>query len=281
MARAKKSHQRFAGGLEVTIPIIKDGEANVKAFAGADLITLDLATPFDGAKYLMKRYVAQLVLTKEDILRNSGPAQVISLIVSRRRNLEITLNNTIGTDMISSTGSAGDIKKVEGIENIVDDATTSGAIDPADLSVWKAIKTTSAETISSKLLPLQTLYGKVTIGADQPTLAMTTQIILDQMWERGTNIQRFVDETLAAHGFTHLGFNQRPVVVDTGIAAKNFFWLNEKYLWLYIHQEDNFDTIFIPVLPDQDVSVWRITTTMAFVTDNRRMHARHTSIETT
>ncbi|WP_333674828.1 phage major capsid protein [Glutamicibacter sp.] len=278
-ARLRKNRLRYPGGLEATIAIIKGSEPNTKAFAGADLLTLELAEPFNAAKYTMKRYVTQLVIPKEDILKNSGPAQVVSLVTARRRNSELSLFDLIGTDFTStSTGAGADVKKVEGLQNIVDSSTVSGGIDPADLSTWAAFETASAQTIVTNMKAIQSLYGAVTFGADQPTIAFTTQTILDQMWERSTNVQRFVDESLAAIGFTHLGFNQRPVVVDPGVPASNFWWINEKYLWLYIHQQDDFDTVFIPVMPDQDVSVWRITTSMMLLTDCRRMHAKHTNL---
>ena len=280
-ARARKNRQRFSGGTEITIPIIKGSEPNTKAFSGADLITLELAEPFNGAKYLMKRYVAQLVLPKDDILKNSGPAQVVSQIVARRRNLELTLFDLIGNDMIQSTGSGADVKKLEGLENIVDDATVSGGIDPADMVQWKATKTTGAQTLATDMSAIQTLYGAVAVSADQPTVGYTTQVLLNAMWNKSQVIQRFVNEDGAKIGFTHLGFNQRPVIVDSGVDASNFYWLNEKYMWLYMHKDDDFDTVFIPVMPDQDVSVWRITVTLAHVTDNRRMHARHTALTPT
>lgn len=277
-ARARKNRQRFAGGTEITLPVIKGSEPNTRAFSGADLITLEMAEPFNAAKYMMKRYVAQLVLPKDDILKNSGPAAVISQIVARRRNLELTLFDLIGTDMFQSTGTGADLKKLEGLENIVDASTTSGGIAVADMSQWAAFTDANAATIVTNLKPLQTLYGAVTVGADQPTVGYTTQTILNQMWERSQNVQRFVNEDGAKIGFTHLGFNQRPVIVDAGVDASNFYWLNEKYLWLYIHSQDDFDTVFIPVMPDQDVSVWRITVTLAHVTDCRKMHARHTNM---
>lgn len=277
-ARARKNRQRFTGGTEIVLPVIKGSEPNTRAFSGADLITLEMAEPINAAKYLMKRYVAQLVLPKDDILKNSGPQAVVSQIVARRRNLELTLFDLIGTDMFSSSGTGSDLKKVEGLTNIVDDSATSGGIAVADMSTWAATKTTGAQTLATDLSPIQTLYGAVTVGADQPTVAYTTQTLLNAMWNKSQVIQRFVNEDGAKIGFTHLGFNQRPVIVDAGVAASTFYWLNEKYLWLYIHKDDDFDTVFIPVMPDQDVSVWRITVTLAHVTDCRKMHARHTAL---
>lgn len=278
-ARLRRDHVDFPGGTELTVPILTGSEPNVQAFAGTDLIPLALGAPINRARYLMKRYSAQLVIPTDEILVNSGPEAIVDLVSVRRRNLEISLDDMIGTDLITSTGTGSAVRTVEGIENIIDNVTSTGGIGPADLASWSAKVTTTSESIASNLRAIQDGFGAVTIGAEMPTLAATTQTILNQMWQSGMQMQRLVDESGASLGFTALGFNMRPVVVDAGIPANHFLWLNERYLKLHIHKQDNFRAIYIDKLPDQDVSLWRITVTLAPSTDNRRMHFKHTNLQ--
>jgi hypothetical protein len=266
---------RYSGGLEITVPIVTGAEPNVGAFANADILGMEQGSPFSAAKYIMKRYYMQLVLTRHQILLNSGKEQVISLVNSRRENGMITLFDKMGDDAINSDDNTTPLQ-LQGLLQLVDSTSVAGGINPTDLALWASTEVGGAD-VTMTLSLLQSRFGDVTVGADQPTLLLVTQVLFNKLWDLLQASQRFVDEKLASAGFAHLGFNQRPVVVDPSLPAKTAVWVNEKYLELIVHQDDDFTTQFIPILPNQDASAYRITWSGALTTNNRRMHAKQTN----
>jgi len=84
--------------------------------------------------------------------------------------------------------------------------------------------------------------------------------------------QRFQDSETAKGGFSSLMFNGVPVIDDSHCASGDMFFLNEKYLHLWYHKDENFkmDAFQKPI--NQNVRVAKIYWMGALGSSNNRMH---------
>lgn len=277
--RAKMNGIRYRGGLNIELPILYADEVNTIAYQQADTIPLDIATVAKTAEYQMKLYTTQVPITRHDILLNSNEDAVLDKVETRRETASMSLNNKIGDDFINSTGVDADFKQIAGLLRIIDSTEPVGGLDPsvAGNEFWKASEDNTNITMTD-LTPINKGFGKVTFGTDKPSVAYTTQDNFDVIWGLTQNQQRFVDATMAKAGFDTISINNRPIIVDSGMPNNTFVWVNERWLWLYVHALEDFSMETIPTLPQQRVTIFRISWAGALVTNNRRAHHKFTNI---
>jgi hypothetical protein len=87
-----------------------------------------------------------------------------------------------------------------------------------------------------------------------------------------------MDSSSAKGGFQSLMFNGAPLLLDSKAPSTHLVMLNEDYLHLYVHKDENFklDPFQKPV--NQNVRVAHIFATMVFASSNNRMHAALTAL---
>ena len=94
------------------------------------------------------------------------------------------------------------------------------------------------------------------------------------------NVQRFGGEATANGGFKYVMFNGVPLFHDShspgtgaGTADNWLFMLNSKYLYLYVHEDDNMSVEKLPPPHTQAITIQRLGWTGNLVITNRRMIA--------
>jgi hypothetical protein len=91
--------------------------------------------------------------------------------------------------------------------------------------------------------------------------------------------QRFVDEETANAGFTNILWEGMPVLVDSHVGSTNLFTLlNEDYVHLVVHKDENFrfEPFVKPV--NQNVSSAKIYLMCVLYVDNPRMCGAFTAL---
>ena len=96
-------------------------------YSGYDTISYTPKQLFTAAEYALKLCAVPVAISGEEMLMNSGPEQVASLLEKRVSNAEKTLANKMAQAVYSDgTGSSG--KEIGGLALLVADDPTSGTV---------------------------------------------------------------------------------------------------------------------------------------------------------
>jgi hypothetical protein len=159
---------------------------------------------------------------------------------------------------------------------IVQDDQTIGGISQSTYTWWAAQEDSSTTTLS--IAAMQSRFSACRIGADKPSVITSDSGNYDRYYLMLQPQQRFQDEDTAKGGFNSLMFNGVPVIDDSHCPSGYMFFLNEKYLHLYYHKDENFRFEPFQKPVNQNVKVAKIYWMGAFGTSNGRMQGALTAI---
>lgn len=280
--RFKERGIKYDGGRDIVIPLVYDDVNAVQAYEGSEVLSTEINDNITAAVYNWRQYSAFFGVTGREELINNGKSAMVSLLKTKQKVAELSLLNTLGTDLQGSNSGG---KSLDGLGLTLSTSSTYGGIAVADMAAWAAkSQTITANTLA--LFDIQKLQGQCTIGADHPTVFVTRQSVYDKIWSLLQPDQRFVDTAMGNAGFGGIKFNGLPIVVDSHVAGgdggstnNEFQALNEAYLGLAIHSDVNFKTVPIPQVKDQDVKMVRILFAGNLWCSARRMHGEITTID--
>jgi hypothetical protein len=140
--------------------------------------------------------------------------------------------------MFWADGSGNSSKDWNGIGNIVGGTGVSlGGIDPlgAGNSWWKSTEVNQGGALT--IASMANIYNTISVGNDQPTIAITTQTLYEKYEALLTGQIRYTDTDMADGGFQNLLFKGAPVTFDDACASGQMVFLNTKYLQLVAHSD--------------------------------------------
>lgn len=244
------------------------------SYQGADILSTQPTDTDTAAVANWKLYYVHVVITKHDILRNSGDEAVVDLIQTKTKNAHLKMADLISTDLFSTNGDTA--TGVTGLRNLISTSTTHHSISPTDFTNWKAQVDSSTSAVS--LSKIETLYLNSTVGSDTPDIAVTTKPVYKDIWALLQANQRFGGEQTAAGGFKYILLNDIPIFHDShvpgtgaGTADSFFFLLNSRHMNFYVHKDDNFTVEKIPPPANQAIRIWRLGATCNYLFRNRRL----------
>lgn len=225
------------------------------------------------AEYQWKFLYQNITILGTEEVKNSGDSAKLDLAKTKMEIAEKTMKDLLGTGLYSN---ATDAKSIVGLQQIVGTGNTIGGISQTTYSWWAAQLDSSTTTLS--LSAMQTRFGACRVDSDKPTVIMTNETLYDIYWGLLQPQQRFQDTKTANAGFDSLMFNSTPVIVDSHVPTGDMYFLNENYLHLYYHPDNNmkFEPFLKPI--NQNVRVAKLYWAGAFGSSNNRMHGAFTSI---
>jgi hypothetical protein len=273
LQRSKKKgwYDTIDGGTHVTQPLAYAQATAAGWYTGTQTLNTDDTAQITEATWEWKQAYTSINITRLDELRNSGKNAIISHIKAKVQLAEKTLKDTLGTSL-HGDGTTG----IEGIQLICAATGTHGNIAKGTYSWWQG----NVDSTTTVLTPaaLQALFGDCTIDSDKPSVVIMTQDEFDDLWAALQPQQRFSDEETLKAGFKNLIFNSTPVIVDSHCASGYVYALNESYLGLKAHKDENFRFDGFRKPTNQNVKVAQIFWTGAMISSNNRMHGMMTSI---
>ena len=231
----KKSYKAQEGGTHIMVPVAYAATTAAGWYSGTDTLDTSSNDQITAAAFTRAHAYANITIAHTDELTNSGDAQQIDFVRSKVQMAEMTLKDNMGT-AVFNLGTDADA--LVGLRLAVDSAGTYGGIARGDYAWWAGAE--DSTTTVTTLAALQAAFGDVTVGADKPTVAITTQDLYDAYINLLQPQQRFVDEDTANAGFRNVMFQSVPVIVDSHCTADHWYFLNEDYLTLWYHPKDNF-----------------------------------------
>lgn len=268
--RAKENwYETIDGGTKIVIPVAYAASDASGWYSGAETLNTSSNDQISGAEWDWKNIYSTITITREDELKNSGKSQIIDFVKAKVEIAEKTLSDNLGTALFNL---GTDSKAIVGLRLAIDSAGSYAGIDRSSYSWWAAQEdsTTSALTLPA----LQSLQGDCSEGADRPTVAVTTQDIYDDYWSLVQPQQRFEDVDTAKAGFRNLMFNGIPIIEDSHCPSGHLFMINEKYIKLKAHKDENFRFEPFMKYQNQNVATAKIFWTGALCINNCRMHGK-------
>jgi hypothetical protein len=310
LARMHDRGLRKDGGTAVHAPLLYAATGAAGAIRGFEPMTIDPDDQITAVDFGWKEYYAAIVLSKREMLINSGVPRKISHLEAKSQVSEMTLRNLIGVGMQSDGLST---RLVEGLEAIVQTTGTYPNTSAGDNTIgidcgvetwWQAaFRGTSTGLIGAAIgadganaaRALQVLTGRASEAPFGPTIYLTTQEGFNRIHNgmtvvgaagTGTGGQQgmFTDAHLASLGYEIINFRGKPIVVDSHVLVgagggtdPRLYALNENFLDLVSHEEEDF--VFEPYrMPvNQKAMVGYVFWTGAMICNNRRFQATLTS----
>lgn len=269
----KKGSIKLSGGERIIQPVMYAQSSSDVWFANAETLNTTDVDQFTAFEFFWKQAQVPISITRIDELKNSGPEAKINFVKEKTMAAEVTLKQSLG-DAVYNAGT--DSKQLVGLQLAVDSTGTYGGVDRSSNS-WAAAQEDSTSTTTS-IAALQSLWGSCSISDDVPTIITTTQAIYNRYYGLLQPQQRFQDTESAKGGFTSLMFNGKPFVVDHKVPTNQLYMLNENYLYLAIHQDENFRFRKFMDESKQAVMTARIFFAGALVCSNPRMQGKFTGL---
>lgn len=273
MQRLEKKMKKQDGGLTVVQPLNYAQATAVGWYSGAETLNNTDNDTISSAEFPWAQIYASISISRRDELRNSGEAQKVDFVKSKIQIAEKSLKDTVATGLYNA---GSDAKAILGLRSFLSTSATYGGISQTTYSFWQA--NVDATTTTLSIGALQSQWSNCAINGEAPTLALCTTANYDRYYALLQPQQRFMDSESASAGFTSLMFNSIPVISDSKCPSGYFVFLNEDYLDLHVHKDENFrfEPFMKPI--NQNVRVAHIFAMMALASSNNRMHAALTAL---
>jgi hypothetical protein len=261
----KKNKMEITGGERILQPALY-AVGNSQWFSGSETLTSTDVDQITAFEFNWKQLQAPISITRIDELKNAGDAAKLNFVKEKTRAAEMSIKDALGNAMFNAGTTSSEIV---GLRGICSTTNTYGGIDRTAYS-WAQAQVDSTTTTFS-VGAVQTLAGNCTVDSEVPTVYVSTQAIYNRYFNSLQPQQRFMDDSTAKAGFKSLMFSGSPFIVDHKCPANHLFALNEEYLKLVIHKDENFR--FRPFMEEarQPVKVARIFFAGALVCSNPRL----------
>lgn len=274
LQRAKKKfYQKIDGGTSILVPLNYATNTSGGWYAGAETLSTADNEVITAAEYVWKQVYDNISINRIDELKNSGDAQIIDFVKSKVKIAEKTMSTRLATGLYSS---GSDPKSIVGLGTMMSTSNTVGGISQSSYSWWQPKLDSSTTTLT--IAAMQARDTAATVNNDAPTVVMTTRTLYNSYYALLQPQQRFQDSESAKGGFQALMFNGKPVLPDSYCTANSMLFLNENYLHLFVHKDEDmrFEPFMKPV--NQNVKVAKVYWAGAFATSNLRLQAALTAV---
>jgi hypothetical protein len=269
----KKCYEKLDGGLTIMVPLNYAMTTASGWYTGSETLDTSDSEFATAAEYQWKQLYANITILRSDELKNSGDSQILSLVKNKVKVAEKTLEDKLGTGLYSD---GTDAKAIVGLRDIVATDQTVGGISQTTYSWWAAQVDSSTTTLS--IAAMQSRFNACSVNSDAPTVISTTRSIFNSYYALLQPQQRFTDSATAKGGFSSLMFNGVPVLADSYCPASNMFFLNEDYLHLFAHKDEEMRMEPFAKPVNQNLKTAKIFWMGALGSSNNRLQGRLSAI---
>lgn len=273
LKRMEKKVELMDGGSKVLVPLNYAQATAVGWYAGADTLDNTDNDVITSAEFDWKQIYASVSLTKLDELKNSGQAAKVNFVKSKMQIAEKSLKDSVAVGLWNAGTTTNAIL---GLRAFLSASATYGGISQTTYSWWQSNIDSSTTTLS--LSALETQWTNCANNGEEPSLALSGAARFASYWNLLQPQQRFTGDKEAAGGFQSLKFNGADWLLDSKAPSTHVVFLNEDYLHLIIHRDENFKQEPFAKPINQNVRVSHIFCTMIFASSNNRLHAGLTAL---
>jgi len=274
LQRLKKKEKPQDGGDKIIAPLNYAQATSVGWYQGADTLDTTDNEVMTAASYDWAQLYANISITRRDELRNMGDAGKLNFVASKMKIAEKSMRDQLAIGVFSD----GTAKQPQGQALIMSATSTLGGISGTTYSWWQANVDSTTTTLT--IAAMQSLWGDVGNGdsGEYPSILLGDQDMFDRYYNLLQPQQRFQDSETAKGGFVSLMFNGKPVLTDSHAESGSLYMINEEYVYLAPHKEENFRFEKFQKPVNQNIKLAKIYWMGAQVTDNRRRQGIATAI---
>lgn len=241
-AKLRKDEKvRISGGTSIQVPI-RYKKLNKAASAGfREQFVFEGVETRTALDLDWKVVKGETVLFWDERVKNAGKGRIIDLAKDKAAELKEDMRDAMATKLVALHADMGD-NDFESIDNIIDDATVYGGIDPSDASEWAS--TVNSSTTGLVLFganSLSYMRSQATFGRNEPTMHLTTR----ELWTKYESLlqpqQRYEDKEMANLGFTNITFHGKPIVEDPDIEAGYWYGIDMNQFEMFVKEGEDMD----------------------------------------
>lgn len=273
LTRAKsKSYKLIDGGTKIIAPL-EYSQGNFQWYSGAETLQTADVDIFTSATYDWRQCAAPITISRLDELKNMGQAQVVDFVKSKFKNAEKTMRDNLSQAFYNA---GTDPKAPVGLRAIFNTSNTIGGISQTNNSWWQSKVDSTTTTLG--LSALESTFMSCSEDMEQPTVAYTTKTLYGKYWALLQPQQRFIDEESAKAGFKSLMFNGIPVMACSNAPSSHWFFVNEDYIYIFVHKEENMRMDDLERPRNQNVKSAHIFWAGAIGSTNNRYHGKFSAL---
>jgi len=241
------------GGAALTWPALTQTKRNGGWYIGAANLPHGVEDTIQPAEVLWRHVAEDITIPRTDMLKARTPYAKVDLVKTKFDEAILNLRARISAALYATATEGNSLDHLfQAVDEGTDFSTYAGIAHSN--TFWKCGiagdgRYAKASTPVTTLTELEiNVYGKACDGDEQPTLGITTQPGWDFIWGQMQALQRFVrDDEMTKAGFEALKFNRAVLVVDRNTVANTLLFINENWIDLVSHEEENFAVD--PILP--------------------------------
>lgn len=245
--RITRMGKKLSGGSAIVWPVVFAEETIGGAYWGTQILDTSATDSIQPAQLEWKFYNQPITIPYTDVLLNRGPGAVIDLIRAKEETAMGSLLQKMSR-ALWGTSPQNTTLDLDSIVAAVHSTTNTYAginRSTAANAFWKSGGTQAAPRTASanlSLTDMQTVYGDITFGNEEPDTIIATQLGFNAYWGLLVgNIRYIRDEETTRSGFKrHLMFNNAVMLHDQFATALSMTYLNSKYIYPCFHQDDYF-----------------------------------------
>lgn len=253
--RDKGRVKSWDGGDGMEIPIMFDENPNAKSYLPYEVMDVTPPHGIGTTVWRQAHYRVPLMYARTTAAMNRGESAVVDLIDQLKEQAQLSLVKTLNTDLFKETTQRS--QDLNSLYYLIQEAAPTaqtlapGGISKSTYSWWRNNYVTINATAAGLVAGIRELHMNCTNGADTPDLALCDDYTYINLENRLSTNVRFVNPRAVEFGFENLTYKGVTVMFDKSIPDDDhngdgdgtLFWLNSKYLKLYIGTDANFKVL--------------------------------------
>jgi hypothetical protein len=278
--KAKGNIQKASGGVTFQEKLSYASNGTVQYQGEYDTYNTTPQDVLTAANYTPKILTGTMTMTDLEMKQNAGKEQIVSLIMAKKKVLEDSLKNQLGSSIYADgTGSGG--KEIGGLQLLLaDDPTTGtvGLIDRSTSTFWRnklydfAVEsvTPSSTTIQGAMNTLWTRCQSQM--GELPDLIAADSVYFEYYESSLQTIQRITSPEIGNSGYSALKYKSADVFYDPECPASHMYFVNTNHIFLKYLGKQLLEVGETMRPVNQGVYVTPITATANMTLDNSRVH---------
>lgn len=235
------------GGRQFTHPVYYKKNDTFAAISKLGTVPLNLQDDITRAVYDIKVVAGSLVLSQVEQAMNAGDKEkLIDYLEEKKMSAEITMSETLGTQIWQATPGADDFDSIPRLINTAPTAQTDvGGIDStgAAQTYWRnyvyATNVTAFGTAQAGLSAMDISLNNATFGKQGPKIIITTKAIFTLYQLALTANVRYSKLEDGDAGFKNLLYATLPVMFDDNCVANRMYFIDTEALRLQVLAQGN------------------------------------------
>lgn len=244
--RITRLGRKLQGGSAIVWPVVYQEETPGGAYWGTQILDTSATDSIQPAELQWKFYNQPITIPYTDYLLNRGPGAVVDLVRAKEETAMGSLLQKVSRALwgVSPQNTAIDVDSVRSALGSTTSTYAGINRGTAGNEFWICGNGDGPTTVSANLslANMQTEYGRVTFGNEEPDTILTTQAGFNAFWNLLVGSIRYMrDEETTRVGFKrHLMFNNAVVLHDQFVPSGVMHYWNTKYVYPCFHVDDYF-----------------------------------------